>query len=444
MIVVQGKYIMADWFPPELHPDTLILTSDTGFTNNQIALEFLKHYIKHSDAGPQADWKLLLMDNHGSHETPEFINLANDNYILPYPLLPHMTHCMQPLDVGVFQPYKHWHDEAIKDALAGLDVEYGLRSFLRDLEKIRRNTFKKDTIRHAFKKSGMYPPNVEQCLKQLKVFSPPQQEEPSLPTLPPIPKTPTKPMECDSQLDKWGPKFTANCSSPSRPQWESFVKGTKLVLAKSQLQECELQIHQDRRREDLERKTTKRKVIQKFGGLTKRDAQAKIDAIKRKEDEAEAKRQKKFIEKQRRQEKAEKYREGVEARKLERARVKKVKELTNAKQDIPPNLLIPIPDPEKAWLANQKKLKEEEEEYRKQKEEQEEEATFVLDSTGDQDIQHEVLQDFIPFPSFSNEDDDDDDSDDDDSKDSSISGSEDSELYNSDNDYSWHGRHREI
>jgi hypothetical protein len=106
-------------------------------------------------------------------------------------------------------------------------------------------------------------------------------------------------MECDSQLDKWGPKFTTNYSSPSHPQWESFIKGTKLVLAKSQLQECELKIYQDRRREDLKRKTTKWKVIQKFGGLTKRDSQAKIDTIKRKEDEAKAKRQKKFIEKQR-------------------------------------------------------------------------------------------------------------------------------------------------
>jgi hypothetical protein len=33
-------------------------------------------------------------------------------------------------------------------------------------------------------------------------------------------------------------------------------------------------------------------VVQKFGGLTARDAQVKLDAKKRKEDEAEAKRQK--------------------------------------------------------------------------------------------------------------------------------------------------------
>ena len=100
------------------------------------------------------------MDNHGSHETPEFIKLANENHILLYPLLAYMTHYMQPLDVGVFQPYKHWHNIAIKDTVASLDIEYSLRSFLIDLAWIRDQTFKKRTIQHAFKDSRMYPPDM--------------------------------------------------------------------------------------------------------------------------------------------------------------------------------------------------------------------------------------------------------------------------------------------
>jgi DDE superfamily endonuclease len=98
---------MADWFPKELHLDTHIMTSEKGFTTDQIAVAFLKHLIKHIDAGPNTEWKLLLMDNHRSYETLEFIQLANENHILPYPLLAYLTHCMQPLDVGCFQPYKH-------------------------------------------------------------------------------------------------------------------------------------------------------------------------------------------------------------------------------------------------------------------------------------------------------------------------------------------------
>ena len=77
------------------------------------------------------------MDNHGSHITPEFVKLANENRIRPFPFIPHLTHCMQPLDVGVFQPYKHWHDKAISEFVAKSFIDYSLTQFLQDLGKIR-------------------------------------------------------------------------------------------------------------------------------------------------------------------------------------------------------------------------------------------------------------------------------------------------------------------
>src|ERR1700721_1906366 len=108
---------MADWYTPEWHPDTKVLTSEKGFTTNEIAIEFLRHYIAHSNASLHSEeWQPLLMDNHGSHHPPSFIQLPFGNNILPYPLIPHLTHCMQPCDVGILQPYKHWHDDAIKEA----------------------------------------------------------------------------------------------------------------------------------------------------------------------------------------------------------------------------------------------------------------------------------------------------------------------------------------
>jgi hypothetical protein len=82
---------------------------ESGFISDKIALKFLKHYIKNSDDvdSDATEWKLMLMNNHESHITSEFIALANENHIRPFSLIPHLTHCMQPLDVEVFQPYKH-------------------------------------------------------------------------------------------------------------------------------------------------------------------------------------------------------------------------------------------------------------------------------------------------------------------------------------------------
>lgn len=76
-----------------------------------------------------------------------------------------------------------------------------------------------------------------------------------------------------------------------------------------------------------------------------------MDIIQRKEDEAEAKRQRKAIEKIARDEAKDMYHKGVIARKEEMERKKKVKELQAAKQEVLPILLVPIPNPEKTWLA---------------------------------------------------------------------------------------------
>jgi hypothetical protein len=141
------------------------------------------------------------------------------------------------------------------------------------------------------------------------------------------------------------------------------------------------------------------------------------------------KRQKRARDKILRDEKNEMYQQGVEAREQERLRKRKVKELTKAKQDIPPELLVPIPNPEKIWKAGQLEL---EKQLQEQLQEQlqrdnEVEATFVLDPTGDQSL----TQDYIAFPPVDSNCDD-----------SSSSESGESELYDSDKDYSWFGRYK--
>jgi hypothetical protein len=49
LVIIQGKYLMSDWFSSEIDLDAIIVTSESGFTNNAIGIEFLKHFIKHTD-----------------------------------------------------------------------------------------------------------------------------------------------------------------------------------------------------------------------------------------------------------------------------------------------------------------------------------------------------------------------------------------------------------
>lgn len=57
------------------------------------------------------------MDGHGSHTHETFEARCQELKIIPFQLLLYMTHLCQPLDVGCFQPLKHYHCEAIGKAV---------------------------------------------------------------------------------------------------------------------------------------------------------------------------------------------------------------------------------------------------------------------------------------------------------------------------------------
>ena len=62
--------------------------------NEEVTIEWLKHFIKHTGAGPKQPWKILLMDGHRTHESPEFVLLALANHIQPFEFLSHLTHVL--------------------------------------------------------------------------------------------------------------------------------------------------------------------------------------------------------------------------------------------------------------------------------------------------------------------------------------------------------------
>jgi hypothetical protein len=81
--------------------------SNSGYTNKEISLIYLDHIILHTNAGLDKPLKVLLIDQHSSYIDPKFTLRATAHNIHPYPFLGHLTHILQPLNVGVFQPYKH-------------------------------------------------------------------------------------------------------------------------------------------------------------------------------------------------------------------------------------------------------------------------------------------------------------------------------------------------
>ena len=108
---------MDSWYHPNLQGTERVLLSDSGFTNDKLGMRWLEHFIEHTESTPYSEAKVLLVDSHVSHTNPDFVIEAAKDNIHIYTFPSHLTHILQPLDVGIFQPYKHWHKEAVHNLL---------------------------------------------------------------------------------------------------------------------------------------------------------------------------------------------------------------------------------------------------------------------------------------------------------------------------------------
>ena len=123
------------------------------------------------------------------------LDLATANNIVLFRLSAHSTHLTQPLDVGVFQPYKHYHAEAIDNAVRMGDSEFGKLEFLAAFQTFRTQTFKPSTIRHAFRTCGIVPFNPNMVLDIIRQKVVKSAYQPRTPSPPPqlVERTPQGP-----------------------------------------------------------------------------------------------------------------------------------------------------------------------------------------------------------------------------------------------------------
>jgi hypothetical protein len=134
---------------------------------------------------------------------------------------------MQPLDVGVFQPYKHWHSIAVQQAINKLEDGYTLDSFLRDLPSIRRKALTEKTIRHSFAKTGIVPfDGGKQVLRKIQKYLPPKNEE----DLANLPLNPCTPRSLAREGDFLQRKIAPILSSPTRSKFSSWKSSTETLV----------------------------------------------------------------------------------------------------------------------------------------------------------------------------------------------------------------------
>ena len=103
--------------------------------------------------------RVLLMDRHSSHYTPELLKYAQDNNIIILGYPPHCTYALQGLDVVCFARMKEaWKEEICKfEDLHRSKVTKG--DFTEVFGNASHKAFTAPTVLAAFKKTGIHPYN---------------------------------------------------------------------------------------------------------------------------------------------------------------------------------------------------------------------------------------------------------------------------------------------
>ncbi|KAL9567450.1 hypothetical protein ACKAV7_008400 [Fusarium commune] len=104
-IIFKSKELRQQWFMDEFRKvaDWYYITSDSGWTDNHIAVEWLKEvYLPQTQPADESDARLIILDGHGSHVSDEWMATCFLTNVYCCYLPAHCSHGLQPLDNGVF------------------------------------------------------------------------------------------------------------------------------------------------------------------------------------------------------------------------------------------------------------------------------------------------------------------------------------------------------
>jgi hypothetical protein len=95
----------------------VVSLSSNGWTTNEIGLEWIKHFNKHTSDRTKDAYRLLVLDGHKSHVLVDFQRYCKENKIVTLCMPAHSSHLLQPLDVGCFGPLKQLYSKEIKNLI---------------------------------------------------------------------------------------------------------------------------------------------------------------------------------------------------------------------------------------------------------------------------------------------------------------------------------------
>ncbi|KAM5528507.1 transposase [Fusarium oxysporum f. sp. phaseoli] len=196
------------WDVDALDESIRFARSDTGFSNAEISMDWIRHFNRNSFEcttkaqsrsvtftdwfgcdefmrdidnpdfiwkepffeRPEKEriWRLLVIDGFTGKTSLELMEYCIRFDIEIIILPPHSTHLTQPLDVGVFQLLKNAHQKRLRRHLREGYLNFKRSDFISKLSEILKEAFTVHNIMNGFEKSGIFPVDGRAVIQSVK------------------------------------------------------------------------------------------------------------------------------------------------------------------------------------------------------------------------------------------------------------------------------------
>jgi hypothetical protein len=269
-IIFAGKHHLSAWYEEDISRDWAIAVSDNGWTTNELGVEWLKHFIKHTESKVVGVRQLLILDGHESHRSLELQELCRENNIYTLCMPPHSSHLLQPLDVVCFSVLKRAYSREIESLIHPHINHITKLEFLPAFKAAFIQSFTATNICSAFRGAGLVPLQPEAVLSKL--------EKQLCTPIPAVPEaiweahTPSNIHELEAQST-----FIRDCvrrhksSSPASiiEAINQLKKGAEVMMLSAELMRNQITSLERANEAATQRRQRKKKQIQRQGTLTK-------------------------------------------------------------------------------------------------------------------------------------------------------------------------------
>jgi hypothetical protein len=270
--IFKGKTHNQSWYHNN-PKDWRIAVTDNGWTTNEVGVAWLQHFIEHTTQRTVGGYRLLIIDGHESHNSIRFQDICKQNNIITLCMPAHASHILQPLDVSCFSPLKRAYKKEVGTLANSHINRIDKLAFLAAFLAVYQGVFSSDNIKAGFRATGLVPLDPGVVLSKLEIK--PRTPSPSLPTTPWNPKTPKTAQEIEAQSTLIINRIQTHASSSPTPLvglMQQFYRGVEIMMHSATLMAQHNKQLEAANTAASERRSRKRKRIQKGGTLTQEEA----------------------------------------------------------------------------------------------------------------------------------------------------------------------------